>query len=151
MTKDIGRPQQPARVLLDLLAAAELPFVRFRFDDALVTDADGNVEDFFLGHRQRGIHEHAEQAELRRKEFAGAAAAPFDEELDWVAVSNQATDVRVDYRRGETVAFERTADEKRAGSSEHRAEGEEGEIVPRGDERKLHVLVVEDVRNDEVV
>src|SRR5690348_2160799 len=112
MAQDLPRSQQPGRVFLDFFAAGELALVGPRLHDALVADAHGDEVGDALWHRQRALHDHAEDAELRRKELPGATARPFDEELERKPVADETPHVGVYDRGVEAVALERSPDEE---------------------------------------
>src|SRR5690606_41504187 len=103
--QELGRLEQAAGVLVLFLAAAGLALMLAGLDHALVADADGHEMDALLRDRERRVHHHAEQAELRRQELARAAAPPFQEQLDGGAVSDQPPHVAVDDGRIELVAL----------------------------------------------
>src|SRR5690606_40532132 len=107
--------------------------------------------DLLLGHREGGVDDHVEQAELGGQEFARAAAPALQEQLDGESVTDEASDVGVDDGGVEAVTLEAPADEEGASSSEDRPHRHEVQVVPGGDERQGQVPHVEEVAEDQVV
>src|SRR5690606_39627088 len=106
VTQRLGGVEEIRGLLLLLLAPADLALVAVGVDDALVTDAHGDEVDLLLGHREGGVDDHVEQAELGGQEFARAAAPALQEQLDGESVTDEASDVGVDDGGVEAVTLE---------------------------------------------
>ena len=74
-----------------------------------------------------------------------------EEELERLAVLDEAADVGVDDGGVEAVAREAAADEERAHAAQERADGEEVEVVAGGDERQGQLVPVEHPAESHVV
>ncbi len=147
----LGSANQAGGVFFPLVASEQLPDVGAFLHEPFVADAHGDEDDVAVGDAQARVDEHVEQAELGRQEFSRSRPGALEEHLDGPAIAEDAAQVGVDDGGVEAVAAERAANEERATAAEDRAGGKEGEVVPRGDERKLQRVQVQHVRQQEVV
>ena len=143
--------EQRRGVFRALLPAGELARVHALFHHPLVADAHRHERDGAPREAERGLDHHVEQAELGREELASPRSPPFEEELQRVAVAEQAADVGVDDGGIEPVALEAAANEEGAGAAEERAYREEREVVARGDDRDHQPVLAQHEREQQVV
>ncbi len=132
-------------------AALQFLEIGFFLQHLVIADEGGHKEDIGRGPFVIGSKDHVEQPQLGQHQFTGAAAPPFDEELEVVAGFDHGLDVGVEDLGIEFAAQEPAPDEKDAGAPEDGAQGPEGEVLARGDAGGLHVMLEDQVVEDEVV
>ena len=97
------------------------------------------------------VHDRGEHAELRRQDLPGTAATALDEELLRVAFADEVLEVLPEDELVDGIALERAADEVCAGAAEERPHRPERHVDAGEDVRRRQEVLVEDVRQDQVV
>ena len=133
------------------LPALQFLEVGFFLQHLVIADEGGDKENIGSGPFVVGPEDHVEQPQLGQHQFTGAAASPLDEKLEVVAGLDQGLDVGVEDLGIEFAAQEPAPDEKGPGAPEDGAQGPEGQVLARGDAGGLHVMLEDEVVEDEVV
>ena len=131
--------------------ALQLLEVGLFFQHLVIADEGGDKQEIRGGLFLVGPQNHVHQAQLGQHQFAGAAAAPFDEKLQIVAAFDQGLDIGVEHLGIEFASQEAAPDEKGAGAPEEGAQGPEGQVLARGDAGRVHVVLEDQVVEDEVI
>ena len=131
--------------------ARQFADVGARLDDAFVAEVHRHEHDRPRRVAHVAAHRHREHADPRAEQAPGAAAAALDEVFDRMAAREDRAEVAREDRGVRGVAAEAAAEEKRAATAQERADDGHVEVDTGRDVRHRVALVIDDVRQQEVV
>ncbi len=121
------------------------------FQHLVIADEGGDKQEIRGGLFLVGPEDHVQEAQFGEHQLPGAAPASFDEKLEVVAAAEQGLDIGVEHLGVKFASQEAAADEKGPGAPEEGAQRPEGQVFARGDAGRVHVVLVDQVVEDEVV
>ncbi|OQC22985.1 MAG: hypothetical protein BWX71_02210 [Deltaproteobacteria bacterium ADurb.Bin072] len=142
---------QPPEVLLLLGRPLHLPDVGVFLDHGVVPHIDRHEDDIPAHTGLPSLYDHGEKPFLREHELAGPAPGPLDEELHGYAFAQEGTHVGAEGLGIERVVLEGPLHEERPSLAEQAADGKEGEVDARRDDRHAHPALIEAVGQDQIV
>ena len=151
LPEELARPQDLDQVLRLLLAAFEFVHIGAFLQYAVITDVDRNKGHILAGTVFICIQQHGKKSQFGQHQFAGAAAGSFDKKLDVESFLQQFLQVFGEYLCIQHRSAKGPAYEEGTAPAENGAQRPEGQILAGGDMRTGQVVVVKNVREDQVV
>ena len=145
------RSNEPAQRFLLLGGPTEFADEGIPLDQLFVAEVNWNKHDRTLWIRHVGVNGHRQHAALRLQQPTRAAAPAFDEILHGVPLTEHLLDVGIENRGIQAIAFERTAQEESAATTQNPADNWKIQVDARRDVGQLQPLLVGHVSEQQVV